>query len=236
MKPGSPFNFFVTPPHECVYFADREATTLFADPRMSLNGDIYRLLMEHGFRRSGEHIYGPRCESCQACVSLRIPVRDFKANRSQRRNLKHNQDLQLRISQASYSDEQYALYERYVKGRHPNGGMDDCSPEKYVEFLVSSWADTRFLEFRLDGRLVAVAVVDFVTNGMSAVYTFYEPEMEPRGLGSYAILRQIAECRRVGMDYLYLGYWIAESPKMAYKTRFQPYEIYQDKRWQRVER
>jgi arginine-tRNA-protein transferase len=113
--------------------------------------------------------------------------------------------------------------------------MDDCSPEKYIEFLVSSWADTRFIEYRESDRLLAVSVVDFVASGMSAVYTFYDPEFEARGLGTYAILRQIEECRKLGMEYLFLGYWIENHPKMAYKTRFRPHEIFVNKRWLRAD-
>lgn len=235
MTQSNPLNFYLTPPHECVYFHDREATTLFADPRAQMNRALYGLLMEHGFRRSGEHVYSPRCEDCQSCISIRVPVVEFKPNRSQRRNLKQNQQLEMSLIQASFRQEQYDLYERYVKNRHPDGGMDDCSPEKYIEFLVSSWADTRFIEYREHDRLVAVSVVDFVATGLSAVYTFYEPELESRGLGTYAILRQIQECQRLGLEYLYLGYWIEESPKMAYKTRYKPYEIFVNKHWHRVD-
>ncbi len=226
-------NFFATPPHPCSYLADRQAITVFADPDFRKDRGVYSTLSRHGFRRSGPHLYRPRCEGCNACVPVRVPVAEFRPRRSQRRAWARNQDLVVRPRSARFDLDHYRLYARYLEHRHPGGGMDDPSPEQFMEFLTSPWADTVFFELNLGERLLAVAVADVLDDGLSAVYTFFDPDAESRSLGVFGVLWEIAEARRLGLDYLYLGYWIEESPKMSYKSGYQPLEYLHDGRWQR---
>ena len=188
--------------------------------------------MEAGFRRSGEYVYRPRCSACRACIPARIPVNAFTPTRSQRRTWQRNQDLQITALPAAFSEEHFALYRRYIGARHPGGGMDVADPERYREFLFSAWSDTWCYEFRLGPRLLAVAVVDRLVRGFSAIYTFFDPSYAERGLGTYAVLWEIAEAQRLELAWLYLGYWIEECPKMSYKTRYRPLEIFRNGLWQ----
>jgi len=222
---------FLSLPHPCSYLPGKMATSLFLDPRQKLDTEAYAGFMRLGFRRSGDFIYRPHCGMCQACVPVRIPVARFKPSRSQRRVWRRNQDLEVRAHPAVFSSEHFSLYARYQASRHPGGGMDDPNPEKFLNFLVASQIDTVFHEFRLAGRLLAVAVVDFLSDSLSAVYTFYDPDEQARGLGVHAVLWQVEEARRRQLPYVYLGYWIGESPKMAYKANYAPLEAYLDNRW-----
>jgi len=222
---------FATPAHACSYLPDKHATTLFVDPEFPKDADVYTLLSRNGFRRSGEHVYRPNCHACTACVPVRVPVGNFAARRSQRRTLHANRDVRVIARESEFCEEHFALYSRYLGARHANGGMDNPTPKQYREFLLSSWAETTLYEFRLAGRLTAVAVTDRLKDGLSAVYAFFDPEFSSRGLGTYCILWQIEETRRLGLEWLYLGYWIAESPKMLYKQEFRPQERFIDGRW-----
>lgn len=227
-------NFFATPPHPCSYLPEREAVTVFADPHADKNQALYSTLSRHGFRRSGAHIYRPRCAGCDACVPVRVPVAAFHPRRSQRRTWVRNRDLEVRPRRPGFDLDHYRLYTRYLEHRHPGGGMDDPSPEQFMEFLTSAWADTVFLEFVRGERLLAVAVADVLDDGLSAVYTFFDPAESARSLGVYGVLWEIAEARRLGLDYLYLGYWIARSSKMRYKSEYQPLEYLHDGHWRRM--
>lgn len=224
-------NFYATPPHTCSYLPGRKAVTLFADPRFPKNSRLYAALSLYGFRRSGEHLYQPYCPRCRACVPVRIPVADFRPTRAQRRTLRRNRDLTVRALPARFSEEHFELYCRYLAARHAGGGMDNPTPESYMNFLTAAWADTVFFEMRLKNRLAAVAVSDRFPEAMSAVYTFFDPELSRRSLGRYAILYQIDAARRAGWRWLYLGYWIADCAKMQYKDEYQPLEYYLDGRW-----
>lgn len=229
-------SFFLTPPHECSYLSDREARTVFADPAAEPDARAQTALAAHGFRRSGRYIYRPSCPGCRACIPVRVPVMDFQPDRSQRRNIKRNADLRVIARPAEHDPEHFELYNRYQHARHPDGQMIADTPEHYLDFLTSPWADTRFYEMRdPDGALLAVAVIDRLADALSAIYTFYDPEQKHRGLGSFAILWQIQEARRLGLPWVYLGYWIAESPKMRYKMQFRPLEAFQDGVWQRLD-
>lgn len=223
--------FYASPPHECSYLAGREAVTLFADPHAPLDPTVYSALADLGFRRSGDYVYRPQCPDCDACRSVRVPVDAFRPDRSQRRCARDNADLTVTVQPAGFSDEHFALYRRYLDSRHPDDSMQTEDPGRYMEFLTSGWSDTRFVEFRQDERLLMVAVVDLLRHGLSAVYTFFEPEEAKRGLGSYAVLWEIEETWRRQLPYLYLGYWIEESPKMAYKRRFRPLEAFDAHGW-----
>lgn len=224
---------FFTFDHRCGYFPERTARNLVIDPLAPNLGELYDHALERGFRRAGGHVYRPYCARCQACVASRIPVAEFSPNRSQRRALERNTDLVESVVAAEFDAEFFALYCRYLTVRHKDGGMDDPNPEDFTRFLVGKWSDTRFIAWRYEQRLVAVAVTDYTAHGLSAVYTFFDPELAERSLGTYAILRQIELARALGRPYLYLGYWIAGHPKMDYKRRFAPLEVLQNGRWTR---
>ena len=226
---------FATPEHDCSYLPGNDATTLFVDPEFPKDPGIYTLLSRNGFRRSGEHVYRPNCHNCSACIPVRVPVDRFVPRRSQRRALRDNRDIEVTAHESGFREEHFLLYSRYLGARHANGGMDNPTRRQYREFLLSSWSSTVLYEFRLDGLLVAVAATDRLTEGLSAVYTFFDPDCSARGLGTYSILWQIEECRRLGLQWLYLGYWIAESPKMLYKRDFRPQERFIDGSWRLCE-
>jgi len=228
-------NFYQDQPHACSYLEGRRARNIYPDPNKPVNKTVYSHLIAHGFRRSGDHIYRPFCSDCEACVPVRINLNEFKPNRSQRRCLQHNRDIQIKVKPAEFNHAHFELYCRYLAGRHPGGGMDNPSAESYVNFLTSSWSDTAFVEFWLEHKLVAVAVTDFIIDGASAFYTFFDPNMPKRGLGTFAILKQIELARNYDLSWLYLGYWIDESPKMRYKTKFSALEAYRTK-WYRLDK
>jgi len=233
VKPSHTNNlaFYATRPHPCSYLPGREAVTLFADPSVPIDTGLYSQLIAYGFRRSGEHIYRPRCPQCEACIPIRIPVENFRPSRAQRRAWRRNQDLDIRPVESAFNQEHYRLYRRYVASRHKGGGMDDTEPARYMEFLTSPGVDTRFCEFRWNGQLIAVAVYDQLHQGLSAVYTFFDPEFKARGLGVYAVLWEIQEARHLRLPWLYLGYWIEQCPKMRYKNHYRPCEFYTNGQW-----
>jgi arginine-tRNA-protein transferase len=227
---------FATPEHSCSYLPENDATTLFVDPEFPKDAGVYTLLSRNGFRRSGEHVYRPNCHDCSACVPVRVPVDRFVPRRSQRRTLRANRDVRVVPRESDFCEEHFLLYDRYLDARHTNGGMDNPTRKQYRDFLLSSWADTVLYEFRLSGHLCAVAVADRLKDGLSAVYTFFDPDYSGRGIGNYCILWQIEETRCLGLQWLYLGYWIAEAPKMLYKQEFLPQERFIDGRWHLCER
>ena len=230
----SSIRLFATHPHDCSYLPGEEATTVFVDPATEIDAELYSRLSELGFRRSGRHLYRPRCESCQACVPARIPVADFKPDRRQKRCLKRNQDLVVCEVGNIASDEHYQLYEAYINGRHADGDMYPPSREQFDSFLTNEWGVTRFLEFRLEGKLLAVAVTDQLDNGLSAVYTFYDPEQTRRSLGVFAVLHQVQRAYAAGLPAVYLGYWIKQCHKMAYKIDYRPLDLLVQNHWVRV--
>ncbi|WP_317928854.1 arginyltransferase [Halioxenophilus sp. WMMB6] len=226
---------FATHPHACSYLEDEIATTLFVDPDASINKKVYSQLSEVGFRRSGQHLYRPDCTGCTACIPARIPVALFRANRQQKRCAKQNSDLQLKVINDINAAEYYDLYQHYINVRHIDGDMYPPSRQQYHSFLTSEWGVTRYLEMRLDGKLVAVAVIDLLDNGLSAVYTFFDPDMQHRSLGTYAVLAQIKIALESGLHHVYLGYWIKNCRKMSYKTKFQPLELFQSGFWSQAD-
>ena len=228
---GDTLAFYATPGHECSYLPPREATTLFADPRFPKDIELYTILSRHGFRRSGEHIYRPHCESCKACIPVRVSADRFVPNRRQRRAWNKNTDLHVNACEAVLNEEHFQLYRRYINARHSGGGMDDPTREQYTQFLTSAWSDTIFFEFRNDTRLMAVSVTDTLLDGLSAVYTFFEPDLAQLSLGVFTVLWQIEEARRRGKNWLYLGYLIHSSRKMAYKSQYRPQEHFIEQRW-----
>jgi len=226
--------FYATQVHDCSYLPGRDAVTLFADPAAPMDTSTYSALARLGFRRSGGHVYRPHCPGCNACVPVRIPVAEFRPDRSQRRTWARNTDLRVIPRAPEFDAEHFDLYQRYLASRHPGGGMDGGDAEDYLRFVTSDWSDTGLYEFRDGGRLLGVAAVDHLVDGLSAVYTFFEPEEKRRALGVWSVLWQVDEARRRGLPWLYLGYWIGESPKMAYKTRYRPLQGYDGHEWKNI--
>ena len=223
--------FFITPEHACSYLPDRQANTLFLDPRETTTPALYQTLSENGFRRSGSHLYRPHCAGCRACVPSRIPVAAFVPRRRHRRVLRRNADLRLRIEPGVFSRASYELYARYIEARHRDGDMYPPSADQYRSFLLSPWSRTRFLCTYLDSELIAVAVTDVLPDGLSAIYTYFDPELDRRSLGVFSILAQIDYCRSLDLSYLYLGYWVKDAEKMTYKTEYRPVELFLGGRW-----
>lgn len=221
---------YVTAPYPCAYLPERQARALVALPDTHWTTQLYTPLVERGFRRSGMHVYRPRCDACNACVSLRIAVAEFAPNRSQRRACQAHQNLVCREAPRAFNPDHFALYCAYQRARHPGSGMDTRDPQQYCEYMIDSPVDTALFEFCEGTVLRMVAVVDRLSDGWSAVYTFYDPT-PGLSLGTFGIQWQIAQLRRMGLPYLYLGYWIADDPKMAYKNKFYPHQRRIDGSW-----
>jgi arginyl-tRNA--protein-N-Asp/Glu arginylyltransferase len=215
----------------CSYLDDREAINIYADPHHPNPKAVYNQLIKRGFRRSGEYVYRPGCRDCSACVPVRVRCKEFCSRRTDRRNLSRNADLQVSYSNAEYSDEYFNLYKKYLAARHTDGGMDNPDPEDFKRFLLNPWGDVVFVEVRLDKQIIAVAVTDATPEGLSAVYTFFDPGQSDRGLGRFCILQQIELCQSMNIPYLYLGYWVDGCQKMQYKTDFRPQEHFDGQQW-----
>lgn len=222
--PYSLLQFYATAPYECSYLPDRVARSQVATPGHLIDSAIYGDLVRHGFRRSGIYTYRPWCDNCQACVPVRIPVAEFEPDRSMRRTWKAHQHMEVSELTLAFYQDHYDLYRRYQHQRHTGGGMDGDSQDQYSQFLLQSRVDTRLVEFREAGELRMVCIIDCLPDGLSSVYTFYDPDITHCSFGSYGILWQIEACRRINRPYLYLGYWIRDCKKMNYKKRFYPLE------------
>ncbi len=227
---------YQTAPHACPYLTDKTAVNLILDPQYPVNTSLYERLLGHGFRRNGNHYYRPFCNECSACISVRLPVEEFVPSRSQRRTLKKNDDLDANILRPLFDEQHFQLYLRYQSMRHTGDSMDDPDPQKYRRFLIDSEADTFFVEIRKQEKVIGLAIADQVGGGMSAIYTFFDPDESKRSLGTFAILKQIEIAHARGLDWIYLGYWIAGSKKMVYKNRFHPLQYFDTKagRWKPI--
>jgi arginine-tRNA-protein transferase len=222
----------LTAPHPCAYLTDQSAQQLFVDSEsLPLSTEhIYPLLIDQGFRRSGQQLYRPQCEHCQACIPIRVPVVSFQASRQQKRVFKNCTDWQITDKPAHFSAQHFALYQRYLNSRHPD--HEAVGPKDYQAFLCSDNDMTHLHEFWWQQQLIAVAITDYLPQGLSAVYTFFDPEYAKLSPGSFAILWQIQRAQQLGLPYVYLGYWVANSQKMAYKNAYQPAEIWYQQQWQ----
>ncbi|MBP1152090.1 MULTISPECIES: arginyltransferase [Methylocaldum] len=227
---------YISYEHDCDYLPGRQAQMAYVSPREALDVDIYSWLATRGFRRSGDMVYRPHCSNCSACVPVRIPVARFRPNRGQRRIQRMNADLEIALKPARFEEAHYRLFLRYLNARHSDGHMAESSAEDYIRFLACGWAETGFYEFKRGDSLLAVAVTDCLADGLSAVYTFFDPDLPALSLGSYAILWQVAETKRRGLDWLYLGFWISGCRKMSYKNSFRPLQALVGEDWVLVEK
>jgi arginine-tRNA-protein transferase len=221
----------LTPPQKCSYLDHKESQSSFVYPPYSLDTPLYSTLITHGFRRSGDEVYRPACPACIACIACRIPIKHFKATRTQKRCLKKNSATQILIQEPCFKPQHFELYQRYQTYKHPDSPMANSTAEEYIHFLNSAWCDTIFVEFFLNNTLIAVAVVDVLDQSLSAVYTFFDPDFSAYSLGVYAILWQIEYAQSLHLNYVYLGYWIEKCRKMAYKTQYHPLEGFIDQQW-----
>ena len=232
--------FFLTAPSPCQYLPGREERKVFAHLPLSDGPGVNDALTQVGFRRSQNIAYRPACESCDACISARIPAGDYTFSRSERRVLERNNDLSRHLVEAEATMEQFDLLRRYLLARHAQGGMADMTWPDYVAMVEDTAVRTHLIEYRLPsgdggpGDLVACVLVDILGDGLSLVYSFYEPAMVRRSLGSFVILDHVIQARVAELANVYLGYWVPGSPKMDYKARYRPIEVLKPGGWLRM--
>lgn len=222
---------YFTRPHKCSYLPEREAVTSFVDPSLDVSQKLYSQLSRLGFRRSGKFFYAPSCGSCQACIACRVVAPQFKPGRSFRRILRKSRDIQQTLVRTINRDEHYQLFERYINARHHDGDMYPPSRDQYEDFLGDGEDVTHYLEFRSGGKLIGCSVIDVLDDGLSAIYTYFDPEEEERSPGTLAVLCLIELACKMSLPYVYLGYWISDCKKMSYKEKYQPLELFTGHRW-----
>jgi arginine-tRNA-protein transferase len=240
--PTRQLRFFLTAPSPCPYLPGREERKVFAHLPLLDGASVNDALTQGGFRRSQNIAYRPACERCSACLSARIPANDYEFSRSERRVLARNQSLSRHEVEAEATLEQFELLRRYLSQRHPGGGMADMAWPDYVAMVEDTAVRTHLIEYRAPskdkgpGDLVACVLVDQLGDGLSLVYSFFDPKSPQRSLGSFVILDHIVQAAESGLPYVYLGYWVEGSSKMDYKARFSPLELLQPQGWVRVTR
>ena len=225
--------FYITPDHDCPYLKDKQSKTVFLNPEVEPQVNIYQWLINKGFRRSGDHIYRPHCDDCRACLSIRLSPETFKPSKQQRRCLKNGKRFTTRTQPATFDSEHYKLFEKYINTRHTDGDMYPTSEKQYKDFVLTNWANSQFLDFTdpLTSKLIGCCVFDELETGLSAVYTFFDPDYSKFSLGRLAVLKLLELCKFLKHDYVYLGYWIKDCQKMSYKGEYRPLECYIDDRW-----
>lgn len=231
----NPIRLFETVIDDCPYLDDQQSASILVDPDHNIEPTLFSMLSRSGFRRSGSMLYAPKCPNCNACVSVRIPASRFKASRSQRRVWNKNSDLKVSVEDVSYKKEHFDLYLRYQRHRHADSSMCDDDPEKYIGFIQSEYAASKFVCMHIDNKIIGICVLDQFEGGLSAVYTFFDPDYSQRSLGTYAILYSVKLAQVNDIPFVYLGYWIDQSKKMDYKRQFKPLQGYIDKKWQDLE-
>ena len=225
----------------CPYLEGMTERKVFANLPFSDGAHVNDELTHAGFRRSQNIAYRPACEGCDACLSVRVPVAEFRPGRTQRKILARNVDLSRDLVEAEATFEQFNLLKLYLASRHPGGGMTDMSWADYVAMVEDTAVRTHLIEYRLPsddsgpGDLMAVTLVDLLSDGLSMVYSFFDPQMEKRSLGVFAVLDHLRQAATVGLPYLYLGYWVQGSPKMEYKANFRPMEALRPMGWTRLD-
>lgn len=243
-RPSHTSQFYLTAPSPCPYLDGQEERKVFTHLGGERASELNDILTQGGFRRSQNIAYRPACERCRACTSVRVVVSEFEPNKSMQRVLRKNTDLIAQEKPAEASSEQYDLFRAYLETRHSGGGMCDMSVQDYASMVEESEVETRVFEFRsrdadsgISGRsrkpLIAVALSDVLSDGLSMVYSYFNPDESARSLGTYMILEHLVRARRMGLPYLYLGYLVEGSPKMVYKSRFQPQERLGNSGWER---
>ncbi|HEX8233294.1 MAG TPA: arginyltransferase [Caulobacteraceae bacterium] len=234
--PTRKLRFFMTAPTPCPYLPGREERKMFVHLPLHEGPQVNDSLTQAGFRRSQNIAYRPACQGCNACISARIPALEYPFSRSEKRVLDRNADLVRHLVEAEATREQFDLLRRYLEGRHPGGGMAEMTWSDYVAMVEDTAVRTHILEYRLPsdggpGDLIACALVDAMGDGLSLVYSFYDPAFARRSLGSFVILDHVVQAQLHTIPYVYLGYWVPGSPKMDYKARFRPIEVLQGSRW-----
>lgn len=238
--PHRQLRFFMTAIAPCPYLPGMTERKVFANLPFSDGAHVNDELTHAGFRRSQNIAYRPACEGCEACVSMRLPVSEFVFSRSQRRVLNRNADLSRDLVEAEATTEQFALLKRYLKARHPSGGMTDMSWADYVAMVEDTAVRTHLIEYRLPshdggpGDLVAVTLTDLLSDGLSMVYSYFDPTVVQRSLGVFAILDHVRQAAAVGLPFVYLGYWVQGSKKMDYKANFRPMDVLRPLGWTRL--
>jgi leucyl-tRNA---protein transferase len=240
--------FYLTAPSPCPYLGGKEERKVFTHLVGERAPELNNILTQGGFRRSQSIAYRPACEGCRACVSVRVVAKDFQPTQSMRRITRRNADIASEMRIAVPTSEQYSVFRAYLDSRHRDGGMADMTVLDYAMMVEDSHIETRIIEYRRrdtgagsatgnrsDGDLVAIALTDVLGDGLSMVYSFFEPDEAARSLGTFMVLDHIARAQRMGLSYVYLGYWVRGSRKMDYKSRFLPQERLMPDGWARVE-